>query len=87
MNKFSIFYVLVLTFFFPTAFGQGTNSNELVVSDEDQIILFTIAILIVIGIFIFMARNIIWKKKTTYDKGDYSSKKNKDYEKYRKNFS
>jgi molecular chaperone DnaJ len=82
MNKFPIFFVLVLTFFFPTAFGQGTNSSELVVSDEDQIILFTTAILIVIGIFIFMARNVIRRKKTTYDKGEFSSKKNKDYDKY-----
>ncbi len=82
MNKFPIFYVLVLTFFFPTAFGQGSNSNEIAVSDEDQIILFTTAILIVIGIFIFIARNSIRRKKTSYDEGEFSSKKNKDYEKY-----
>jgi len=82
MNKFPIFYVLALTFFFPTAFGQETNSNEIGVSDEDQIILFTTAILIVVGIFIFIARNSIRRKKTTYDEGDFSSKKDNVYEKY-----
>ncbi len=87
MNKFSIFYVLVLTFFFPTAFGQETNSNEIIVSDEDQIILFTTAILIVIGIFIFIARNSIRRKKTSYDEEGFSSKKNKDYEKYHSDWS
>ncbi len=87
MNKFSIFYVLVLTFFVQTAFGQGTNSNEIVVSDDDQIILFTTAILIVIGIFIFIARNSIRRKKTSYDEEGFSSKKNKDYEKYHSDWS
>ena len=87
MNKFPIFYVLVLPFFFPAAFGQGTNSNEIVVSDEDQIILFTTAILIVVGIFIFIARNSIRRKKTTYDEGDFSSKKNNVYEKYHSDWS
>lgn len=87
MNKFPIFSVLIITFFFQIASGQETNSNELVVSDKDQIILFTTAILIVIGIFIFMARNIIRRKKTTYDKGDFSSKKNTDYDKYHSDWS
>ena len=67
MNRFLIFHLLAITFFVSTAFGQEDNSNELIVSDEDQIILFTTAILIVIGIFIFMARNIIRRKKTVYE--------------------
>ncbi len=87
MNKFSIFFVLVLSFFFPTAFGQGINSNEIAVSDEDQIILFTTAILIVVGIFIFIARNSIRRRKTTYDEGDFSSKKNNLYGKYHSDWS
>ncbi|MFB5646277.1 MAG: DnaJ domain-containing protein, partial [Nitrosopumilaceae archaeon] len=36
---------------------------------------------------IFMARNIIRRKKTIYDEQDLSSKKNKDYEKYHSNWS
>jgi len=87
MNKFPIFFVLVLSFFFPTAFGQGINSNEIAVSDEDLIIIFTTTILIVVGIFIFIARNSIRRKKTTYDEEDFSSKKNNVYEKYHSDWS
>ncbi|MFQ5572740.1 MAG: DnaJ domain-containing protein [Nitrosopumilaceae archaeon] len=88
MKKIPLFFVLIITSFFTTAFGQeDIKSNKLIVSDEDQIILFTIAILIVVGIVIFMARNIIRRKKTSYDKGDFGSKKNKDYEKYHSDWS
>lgn len=87
MNKFTLFCFLVFIFLFPSAHGQEDSSNELIVSDEDQIILFTTAIFIVIGIFIFMARNIIRRKKTIYDERDLSSKKNKDYEKYHSDWS
>ena len=79
--------LLVLIQFLSFAYGQEKNSNELIVSDEDQIILFTTAIVIVIGIFLFMARNIIHKKKSAYDEGDFSSKKNKDFEKYHSDWS
>ncbi len=87
MNKFPIFFVLVLSFFFPTVFGQGTNSNEIVVSDEDQIIIFTTTILIVVGIFMFIARNTIPTKKTPYADGDFSSKTNNVNEKYHSDWS
>lgn len=88
MEKF-LFFVLINTCFFTMAFAQEDLNikKELIVSDKDQIIIFVTAILIVIGIFIFMARNIIRKKKTAYDKKDLESKKNKDYEKYHSNWS
>ena len=67
-------------------FGQedmeSVKKNELVVTDEEQIILFTTAILIVVGIFLYMARNIIRRKKTAYDKKEFLSQKDRDYEKY-----
>jgi len=67
-------------------FGQddmeSVTKNELVVTDEEQIILFTTAILIVVGIFLYMARNIIRRKKTAYDKKEFLSQKDRDYEKY-----
>jgi len=89
MKKFFLFFVLINTCFFTITFGQEDIKikKELIVSDQDQIIIFTTAILIVVGIFIYMARNIIRKKKTTYDKEDYESKKNKDYEKYHSGWS
>jgi len=67
-------------------FGQDNTElapkNELVVTDEEQIIIFTTAILIVVGIFLYMARNIIRRKKTVYDKKEFLSQKDRDYEKY-----
>lgn len=89
MKKFFLFFVLINACFFTAAFGQEDTKikNELIVSDDDQIIIFTTAIFIVIGIFIYMARNIIRRKKTVYDKEDFESKKNKDYEKYHSHWS
>jgi FtsZ-interacting cell division protein ZipA len=62
---------------------QGTqNPNELVVSDIDLIIIFSGFIIAVIAIFLYLARHQILRKKLEYDKGDFESKKNRDYEKY-----
>jgi len=76
----------MLTYSTIVIFGQddmeSVTKNELVVTDEEQIILFTTAILIVVGIFLYMARNIIRRKKTAYDKKEFLSQKDRDYEKY-----
>ena len=76
----------MLTYSTIVIFGQdnmeSVENNELVVTIEEQIIFFTTAILIVVGIFLYMARNIILRKKTEYDKEEFLSQKNRDYEKY-----
>ena len=56
--------------------------DEYNISQEDLILTFTIASLIVIGILVYLARNIILRKKTKYDEVDLASKQNRDYEKY-----
>ena len=56
--------------------------NEYNISQEDLILTFTIASIVVIGIFVYLARNIILRKKTKYDEVDLASKENRDYEKY-----
>jgi DnaJ-domain-containing protein 1 len=58
------------------------NLNELVISDNDLIIIFSSFIASVIAIFLYLARHQILRKKLEYDMKDYESKKNKDYEKY-----
>ena len=58
------------------------NSNELIVSEQDLIIVFSIFIAAVIAIFLYLARHQILRKKLEYDKGEFESKKNRDYEKY-----
>ena len=73
-------FFLLKFFAFNIAFAQ--KSNELNPTDTELIILFTVAILVVIGIIIYITREIIAKKKTDYDEGKFESQKNKDYEKY-----
>ena len=61
---------------------EVTNPNELVVSDADLIIIFSGFIIAIIAIFLYLARHQILQRKSAYDKADFESKKNKDYEKY-----
>ena len=56
--------------------------DEYYISQDDLILMFTIAITIVAGIFVYLARNILLRKKTKYDETDLDSQKDRDYEKY-----
>ena len=62
----------------PMKVSDGTNN----LSESDQIIIFAIAAMIIIGVLIFLARGSFTRKKTEYDAGEWESKKNRDYEKY-----
>ena len=55
---------------------------ELEVSDEEKIILFGSFAIAIIVIFLFLARDTILRRKTSYDKENHESKKDKTYEKY-----
>ena len=55
---------------------------ELKVSDEEKIMLFGGFAIAIIAVFLFLARDIILRKKTSYDKEELDSKKDKTYEKY-----
>lgn len=70
------------TFVFGQENIESATKNELAVTDEELIIFFTTAILIVVGIFLYLARNIILRKKTVYDKNEFFSQKDRDNEKY-----
>ena len=56
--------------------------SDYYVSPEDLYLTFAISGIIVAGIFIYLARHIILRKKTSYDEAKLDSKKNRDYEKY-----
>ena len=56
--------------------------DEYYISQDDLILMFTIAIIIVAGIFVYLARNILLRKKTKYDETDLDSQKDRDYEKF-----
>jgi len=58
----------------------GNSANNL--SESDQITIFAIAAIIIIGVLVFLARGSFTRKKTEYDAGEWESKKNRDYEKY-----
>ena len=89
MKKSFIYLILVLFSFFSIALGQETeiSNNEISLTDEENIILFSIAVLIVIGIIIYITRDVILRKKTAYDKEDFASQKDRDYEKYHSEWS
>jgi len=85
MKGFSILILVGLGILFSTdVFAQSDSQtkNELNPSDTDLIILFSVSIIMVLGIVIFLTRELILRKKTGYDKGKFESKKNRDYEKY-----
>lgn len=79
-NIFCLYAIFMFLIISP-AFAQK-ESNELNPSTTDLIILFTVAILFVVGIIIYITREIIMRRKTDYDEGKFESQKNRDYEKY-----
>ncbi|MFQ5497487.1 MAG: J domain-containing protein [Nitrosopumilus sp.] len=84
MKRFNVFVILL--FFIGTIQAVYPEENnldmELEVSDEEKIILFGGFAFAVIALFLFLARDIILRKKTSYDKEELESKKEKTYEKY-----
>ncbi len=60
---------------------------ELVVTDEQKIILFSGFAIAVIGLFLYLARDLILRKKTSYDDKELDSKNDKTYEKYHSDWS
>ena len=70
MKQQSIFIISLIIFgALQTAYAQVEELNmELVVSDEEKIMLFGGFIIAIIAIFLFLARDIILRKKTSYDK-------------------
>ena len=61
--------------------------SDYYVSPEDLYLTFAIVIIIVTVIFIYLARHIILRKKTSYDDTKLDSKKDRDYEKYHSEWS
>jgi len=88
MNKLKILIILTIMIgTLQTSYAQTNESDrELKISDEEKIILFTGFSIAVIAIFLFLARDIILRKKTTYDKQEHESKKDRTYEKYHSNW-
>jgi molecular chaperone DnaJ len=84
MNQLKIVLIFIIIFsVIQTSHAQINESDRVLqVSDEEKIILFTGFSIAVIAIFLFLARDIILRKKTPYDKKEHESKKDRTYEKY-----
>ena len=67
------------------AFGQ--LAGEQGPSDADLTILFSVSVAFVIGLALYIARDVIFRRRTGYDKMDAGSKRNRDYEKYHSEWS
>ncbi len=93
MKKFIfVMFVLAVTYFSITgssveqSFAQDGKS-EIILSDSELILVFSVSILVVIGIFLYIARHSFSRKKDEYEKGEFASKKNRDKEKYSSDWS
>ncbi len=84
MKRKELFIIsLVVLGAFQTANAQNNELDmELEVTDEERIILFSGFSVVVIGIFLFLARDIVLRRKTSYDKEKLESKQDKTFEKY-----
>ncbi len=84
MKRFIIFIISVIIIgTLQTTYAQTDELNtNLEVSDEEKIILFAGFAIAVIAIFLFLARDIILRRKTSYDKEELESKKDNTFEKY-----
>ncbi|WP_428324313.1 DnaJ domain-containing protein [Nitrosopumilus sp.] len=83
MKITSIFLISLVLLLVQTSYGQEKELDmELEVSDEEKIIIFGGFSIAVIGLFLFLARDIILRRKTAYDKEELESKKDKTNEKY-----
>lgn len=67
--------------------AQESIDNTITLSQNDSIILFGVSTIVVVGIFIYLARDTIFRKKTNYDYADVVSKQNRDQEKYHSDWS
>ena len=66
---------MILTFSHAVAQNDIQASTEIVVSNEELVMLFVGFIVAIIGVCIFLARDVILRKKTAYDSEKLESKK------------
>ncbi len=84
MNKIKILIIFAILIAAPQiSYAQENETDRVLkISNDEKIILFAGFSIAVIAIFLFLARDIILRRKTSYDKQEHESKKDKTYEKY-----
>lgn len=63
-------------------FAQSEMDMDLDVSDMEKAVILAGFAVAVVSVFLFLARDVILRKKTSYDSKDLESKREKTYEKY-----
>ena len=83
--------VILVSTVIPFVFAQEQLpprvQDQIQLSTDELTIIFGSFAVGAIGVFLYLARNIILRRKTDYDKGDFESKRDKDYEKYHSEWS
>lgn len=84
MKNHAVFIILIIIFGgLNLAYAQERNLDmELEVTDEEKIMLFSGFVIAILAVFLFLSRDIILRRKTSYDKENLESKKENTYEKY-----
>ena len=83
MKVASVFLISLVLLFAQTSYGQEKELDmDLEVSDNEKIVIFGGFAIAVIGLFLFLARDVVLRRKTSYDKEELESKKDKTNEKY-----
>ena len=84
MKNISIFVISIIIFGgLQSAYAQEKNVNMILeVTDDEKIMLFSGFIIAILAVFLFLSRDIILRRKTSYDKENLDSKKDKTFEKY-----
>ena len=84
MKQLEVFVIFVIIIgSLQATYAQTDEINiQLEVSDEEKIILFASFAIAIIAIFLFLAKDIILRRKTSYDNEEFESKKERTYEKY-----
>ena len=83
MNTQGIFVITVIILGIQMAHAQEEGfETELKVTDEEKIVLFSGFAIAVLALALFLSRDVILRRKTSYDKEELESKKDKTFEKY-----
>ena len=79
----------VVSFFYDSGLQVNPPSavDDVYITQEDLVLTFVFASIIVVGIFVYLARKIILRKRSKYDELNLDSKKDRDYEKYYSDWS
>jgi len=74
-----IIVILIFSVTLPESLQQEKieqeKSNEIILSDNELILIFSVSASVVVGIFLYLARHLFSRKKDDYEKATFASQK------------